>query len=78
MTTIRAFIKRHPLLTFYAVVFVISWGGFLHMGPCVFTPNRSIAREYQFYQARGIFIATSWANPLGGCGYPIIDGLFQR
>jgi membrane protease YdiL (CAAX protease family) len=29
MSTIRTFIKRHPLLTFYAVVFLISWGGFL-------------------------------------------------
>jgi membrane protease YdiL (CAAX protease family) len=29
MTTIKAFIKRHPVLTFYAVVFVISWGGVL-------------------------------------------------
>ncbi len=29
MTAIKAFTKRHPVLTFYAVVFVISWGGFL-------------------------------------------------
>jgi membrane protease YdiL (CAAX protease family) len=29
MTTIKAFVKNHPLLTFYAVVFLISWGGFL-------------------------------------------------
>lgn len=29
MTTIKAFIKRHPVLTFYAVVFLISWGGLL-------------------------------------------------
>jgi membrane protease YdiL (CAAX protease family) len=29
MTTIKAFIKRHSVLTFYAVVFLISWGGFL-------------------------------------------------
>jgi membrane protease YdiL (CAAX protease family) len=29
MTTIKAFIKRHPVLTFYALVFAISWGGFL-------------------------------------------------
>jgi membrane protease YdiL (CAAX protease family) len=29
MTTIKAFIKSHPVLTYYAVVFVISWGGFL-------------------------------------------------
>jgi membrane protease YdiL (CAAX protease family) len=29
MKTITAFIKRHPLLTFYALVFAISWGGIL-------------------------------------------------
>src|SRR5215217_5017588 len=29
MTTIRAFVKRHPLLSFYALVFAIAWGGIL-------------------------------------------------
>jgi len=29
MTTIKAFIKRHSVLTYYALVFVISWGGIL-------------------------------------------------
>ena len=29
MTTIRAFIKIYPVLTFYALVFAISWGGIL-------------------------------------------------
>jgi membrane protease YdiL (CAAX protease family) len=29
MTTIKTFIKRHPVLTYYALVFVISWGGIL-------------------------------------------------
>jgi membrane protease YdiL (CAAX protease family) len=29
MWTIRAFIKRYPVLTFYALVFAISWGGIL-------------------------------------------------
>ena len=29
MTTIKTFIKQHPVLAFYVVVFVISWGGFL-------------------------------------------------
>ena len=27
--TIKAFIKRHPVLTYYVLVFVISWGGIL-------------------------------------------------
>jgi uncharacterized protein len=29
MTTIKAFIKRHPMLTYFALVFAISWGGVL-------------------------------------------------
>jgi uncharacterized protein len=29
MTTIQMFIKRHPVLTFYALAFAISWGGML-------------------------------------------------
>jgi uncharacterized protein len=29
MRAIRAFIKRHPLLIYYAMVFAISWGGIL-------------------------------------------------
>ena len=29
MSTITAFIKRYPVLTFYALVFAISWGGIL-------------------------------------------------
>src|SRR5215203_375073 len=29
MTTIRAFTKRHPLLSFYALVFAITWGLFV-------------------------------------------------
>ncbi len=29
MTAIKAFVKSHPLLTFYALAFAISWGGVL-------------------------------------------------
>jgi membrane protease YdiL (CAAX protease family) len=29
MSTIRAYIKQYPVLTFYALVFAISWGGIL-------------------------------------------------
>jgi uncharacterized protein len=29
MKTIMAFIKRHPVLTFYALAFALSWGGIL-------------------------------------------------
>jgi uncharacterized protein len=29
MTTIKSFTRRHPVVTFYVLVFAISWGGFL-------------------------------------------------
>ena len=29
VTTIKAFIKNHPVVTYYALVFAISWGGIL-------------------------------------------------
>ena len=29
MSTIKAFIRKHPVLTYYALVFAISWGGIL-------------------------------------------------
>jgi uncharacterized protein len=29
MKSIRAFLKRHPVLAYYALVFTISWGGIL-------------------------------------------------
>ena len=29
MTAIKAFIKRHPVLTYFALTFAISWGGVL-------------------------------------------------
>ena len=29
MQTVMAFIKRHPVLTFYALPFALSWGGIL-------------------------------------------------
>ena len=32
MSTIKTFIKRHPVLTYFALVFAISWGGVLILG----------------------------------------------
>jgi len=34
MTTIKAFIKSHPLLSYYALVFAISWGCCGERGTC--------------------------------------------
>ena len=32
MTTMKAFITKHPVLTYFALTFVLSWGGFLLVG----------------------------------------------
>ena len=32
MTTIKGFFKRHPVLTYFVLTFVISWGGVLILG----------------------------------------------
>jgi membrane protease YdiL (CAAX protease family) len=41
MTGIRSFIQRHPVLTYYALVFAISWGGILSIvGPGGFPAAR--------------------------------------
>lgn len=43
MKTIRAFVERHPLLTYFALTFAISWGGILIvLGPGSFpgTPEQ--------------------------------------
>jgi membrane protease YdiL (CAAX protease family) len=43
MSTIQDFIKRHALVTYYALVFVISWGGFLLLGG----PNFFLGTDWQ-------------------------------
>jgi membrane protease YdiL (CAAX protease family) len=40
MTTIKAFIKRHPLISYFALAFVISWAGIvLVVGPSGISAN---------------------------------------
>jgi membrane protease YdiL (CAAX protease family) len=41
MTIIRSFIKRHPVLTYFALTFVISWGGVIILGAPYGMPTTS-------------------------------------
>jgi membrane protease YdiL (CAAX protease family) len=44
MSTIKYFVKRHPLLTYFTVVFTISWGSILlGYGPGVFLGTREVS-----------------------------------
>lgn len=48
MTTLRSFIKTHPVLIYYVLVFLISWGGGIIMfGLDAFLGNRELS-EAQF------------------------------
>jgi membrane protease YdiL (CAAX protease family) len=43
MTTIKAFIKRHPVLIYFTLTFAISWGGFvLVLGPGGFPGTKEL------------------------------------
>jgi hypothetical protein len=58
MTTIKALIKRHPVLTYYALVFAISWGGFLLVGgPGIFAGTN--------WQTDPLFPFVAWAMLAG-------------
>ncbi len=45
MSTINSFVRQHPVLSYYALVFVISWGGLLWLiggpGPLPGTPDET-------------------------------------
>ena len=59
MKTIRAFIKRHPLLSFYALVFAISWGGMLiAAGP----DGIQSPKELGFSYVAMLMAASLWAS----------------
>jgi CAAX protease family protein len=60
MTTIRAFIKRHPVLTYFILAFAISWGGlFLGSGGPSGFPNT----KEQFEKMLTLFIPVVLAGP---------------
>jgi membrane protease YdiL (CAAX protease family) len=59
MTTITAFIKRYPLLTYFALVFAISWGGFV----AVVGPDNLPLRWERFERLGPLLYMTALAGP---------------
>jgi len=64
MSTIKAFIQRHPLVTYFVLAFVISWGGvFLAGGGAAGMPKT----PEEFTNQLPIFIPSLLAGPSLGC-----------
>ena len=64
MTTIKAFIERHPLLSFYALTFAISWGGILlavGLGPGGFSATPEQLQKALPYVVPAMFLGPSVA-----------------
>ncbi len=65
MTTIKAFINRHAVLTYYAVVFAISWGGMLVLAGPGGVPGTKEQVEALFpFMLLVLFAGPSIAGPL--------------
>jgi hypothetical protein len=60
MTTFRAFIKQHPVLTYYLLTFTISWGGMLLV---IGGPGGLPGIPEQIDQMMGIVILVLMASP---------------
>jgi membrane protease YdiL (CAAX protease family) len=69
MVTIRAFIKRHAVVTYYAFVFAISWGGvFIVVGPTGFPGTAAQVERLMPL----VILALLLGPALGG---PVLTGL---
>jgi uncharacterized protein len=60
MTTIRAFTKRHPLLSFYALAFAITWGGLIIV---VGGPSEILGSPEKFETRFGLVLLAWLAGP---------------
>jgi membrane protease YdiL (CAAX protease family) len=60
MTTIRAFTKRHPLLSFYALAFAITWGGLIMV---VGGPSEILGSPEKFETRFGLVLLAWLAGP---------------
>jgi membrane protease YdiL (CAAX protease family) len=72
MSTIKAFIKRHPVLTYYVLTFAISWGGgLIVLGPDGFLGTRQLS-EKQFLL--GILAGITGPSAAGILLTGLVDG----
>jgi membrane protease YdiL (CAAX protease family) len=60
MTTIKAFIKSHPLLSFYALAFAITWGGLIMV---VGGPSEILGTPEAFETRFGLVLLAWLAGP---------------
>lgn len=69
MTTIKAFITTHPVLSYYVVAFALSWGGvIIVVGPAGFPGTTT-----QIPRLMPLVILTFLAGP--GVGGPLLTGI---
>jgi membrane protease YdiL (CAAX protease family) len=72
MTTIKAFIKRHPVATYYTLVFAISWGGILILAGPGGVPGTAAQVEALFpFMLLALFAGPSLASILSTV---LVDG----
>jgi membrane protease YdiL (CAAX protease family) len=63
MTTIKAFIKKHPVLTYFTLTFAISWGGILMViGPGGILGTREVSEGLMPF----VYLATLLGPSLAG------------
>ena len=65
MTSIKAFIKRHPVLTYFVLTFVISWGGILMViGPDGILGTKEVSEGLMLFIYLAIILGPSVAGIL--------------
>ena len=60
MKTIKAFVERHPLLSFYALAFAITWGGLIMV---VGGPSEILGSPEKFETPFGLVLLAWLAGP---------------
>src|SRR5215208_5476933 len=60
MKTIKAFVERHPLLSFYALAFAITWGGLIMV---VGGPSEILGSPEKFETRFGLVLLAWLAGP---------------